>query len=182
MPPTRLYDVNEIRGQARESIQTGAVTKDYSLDLKVAHSLLNEALATEILCVLRYRHHQIIAKGIDFPQVAAEFAEHAATEERHMMKIAERIDQLGGDPDFDPATAMARSATQFGESTELGDMIRDDLVAERVVIEIYRKMITWFGDGDPTTRRLLEDILGDEEQHANDLASLLHSLHLRSKM
>jgi bacterioferritin len=182
MPPTRLYDVSEIRSQARESIDAGPVTKDYALDLKVAHSLLNEALASEILCVLRYRHHQVIAKGIDFPQVAAEFAEHAASEERHMMAIAERIDQLGGDPDFDPASAMPRCATQFGEATELPEMIRDDLVAERIVIEVYRKMIVWFGDGDPTTRRLLEGILGDEEEHATDLAALLHSVHLRSKI
>jgi bacterioferritin len=170
------YDVQQVRREARESIQNGPITSDYTLDLGRAYELLNEALATEILCVLRYRHHQVVAKGIDFPQVAAEFSEHAGTEHRHMMAIAERIDQLGGDPDFNPATVTARSASEYGgasNSAVLVDMIREDLVAERVVIEIYRRLVSWFGNEDPTTRRLLEGILADEEDHANDLASLL---------
>ena len=172
----RLYEVEKVRRQAQESIQKGAVTEDYPLDLKRAHELLNEALAAEILCVLRYRHHQIVAKGIDYPQVAAEFAEHAAAEERHMMALAERIDQLDGNPDFDPATVAMRSATEYGKGASLAEMITEDLIAERIVIEIYRKLVTWFGNADPTTRRLLEQILADEEEHANELASLLASI------
>jgi bacterioferritin len=178
---TRLYDLDEVRRHAQESIQHGAVTADYPLDLHRTHELLNAALAAEILCVLRYRHHQIIAKGIDYPQVAAEFAEHAATEERHVMAIAERIDQLDGDPDFDPATICTRSATEYGTGTSLTEMITENLVAERVVIDIYRKMVTWFGNADPTSRRLLEQILAEEEEHANELASLLASLDPRAE-
>lgn len=172
----RLYDIEEVRRHAHESVQSGAVTTDYPLDLRRTHELLNEALAAEILCVLRYRHHQVIAKGIDFPAVAAEFAEHADAEQRHMMDLAERIDQLGGNPDLDPATVARRSATEYGKATTLDEMIREDLVAERVVIEIYRRMIGWFGNADPTTRRLLEGILAEEEEHASDLASLLESM------
>jgi bacterioferritin len=175
-PQAAPYDVQQARREARESIQNGPVTKDYSLDLARTHELLNEALAGEILCVLRYRHHQVIAKGIDFPQVAAEFAEHADDEHRHMMAIAERIDQLGGDPDFNPTTVTARAATEYGKGTLLADLIREDLVAERVAIEIYRRLVSWFGHEDPTTRRLIESILADEEDHANDLASLLSAV------
>jgi bacterioferritin len=167
------YDIEEARRQAGQSIKDGAVTTGYSLDLTRALKLLNEALATEIVCVLRYRHHQVVAKGIDFPQVAAEFAEHAEAEQKHAMAIAERIDQLGGNPDFNPATIAPRAVTQYGRTTVLLEMIREDLVAERLVIEIYRRMIGWFGNDDPTTRRMLEEILADEERHANDLASLL---------
>jgi bacterioferritin len=176
-----LYDIYEVRRQAESSIQNGAVTEDYPLDLTQSHALLNEALASEIMCVLRYRHHQIIAKGIDFPQVSAEFAEHADVEHRHMMEIAERIDQLGGNPDFNPATIMTRSSTEYGSSASLADMIADDLVAERVVIEIYRRMVAWFGNDDPTSRRLMESILADEEEHANQLASLLAAVDPRTK-
>jgi bacterioferritin len=179
--PKDLYDVGQVRREALESIQSGAVTPDYPLDLRRSLELLNEALASEILCVLRYRHHQVIAKGIDYPQVGAEFGEHADAEQRHMMAIAARIDQLGGDPDFNPASVLERSATEYGSSTALSDMIREDLVAERVVIEIYRRMVSWFGAGDPTTRRLMEEILADEEDHANDLASLLAAVDPRSE-
>lgn len=168
-----FYDVEKIREQAKQSIDEGAVTKDYPLDIEQACQLLNEALATEILCVLRYRHHEIIAKGINSIQVADEFKEHAEEEERHMLMIAERIDQLGGNPDFNPATILTRSATEYGTSTSLEGMIKEDLIAERIVISVYRKMITWFGEADPTTRRMLEDILEDEEEHADDLAALL---------
>jgi bacterioferritin len=152
------------------------VTEDYPLDLRRAHELLNEALAAEILCVLRYRHHEVIVKGINAPEIAAEFAEHADAEQRHMMQIAERIDQLGGDPDFNPSTVERRSATQYGEGETLVDMIQEDLVAERVVIEIYRRLVGWFGNADPTTRRLMERVLADEEEHANDLANLLATI------
>jgi bacterioferritin len=175
-----LYDVDQVRRDAKQSMLKGAVTADYPLDLARTHTLLNEALAAEILCVLRYRHHQVIAKGIDNPQVAAEFAEHADDEQLHMMKIAERIDQLGGDPDFNPATVAQRASTEYGTSDTLNKLIEEDLVAERVVIEIYRKLIHWFGNDDPTSRRMLEKILADEEDHANGLADLLASMHHRA--
>jgi bacterioferritin len=167
------YDIASIRVQAKQSIQEGAVTKDYRLDINQACKLLNDALATEIMCVLRYRHHQVVAKGIDRPQVAAEFKEHADEEEKHMYMIANRINQLGGDPDFNPMTIGARTATEYSSSNDLLTMIKDDLIAERIAIMTYRKMIEWFGAEDPTTRRMLEQILKDEEDHADDLADLL---------
>jgi bacterioferritin len=166
--------LENIQKDAKKSIKDGAVTKDYPLNLEEAHKLLNEALATEILCVMRYRHHQIIAKGIDKPQVAAEFEEHAEDEFKHMMMIAERINQLGGNPDFNPATVTQRSATEYGaQDNDLKALIQEDLVAERIAIMVYHEMIQWFGESDPTTRRMLEEILEDEEDHANDLADLL---------
>jgi bacterioferritin len=177
----RLYNVEQIRRDARQSILKGAVTPDYPLDLQRTYELMNEALAAEILCVMRYRHHQIVAKGIDFPQVAEEFAEHAEDEQRHMLMIAERIDQLGGDPDFNPATVTARASTEYGASPALNGMIEEDLVSERVVIEIYRKLIQWFGTQDPTSRRMFEKILADEEDHANDLSNLLAAIDPRSE-
>jgi bacterioferritin len=167
------YTLDEIKKLARQSLDDGAVTKDYPLDLEQAYKLLNAALATEIMCVMRYRHHQIIAKGIDRPQVAAEFKEHGDDEERHMMMIAERINQLGGNPDFNPATVAARTATDYGTSTDLLKLVEEDLVAERIAIMVYRELIAWFGQSDPTTRRILEEILEDEEDHADDLADLL---------
>jgi len=168
------FSLDEIRKQAKQSIEQGAVTQDYSLDLNQAYKLLNAALATEIMCVLRYRHHQVIAKGIDRPQVAAEFKEHAADEERHMMLIAERINQLGGNPDFNPGTVLQRSATEYGAGVDLLKLIEEDLIAERIAIMTYRELIEWFGSGDPTTRRMLEQILQDEEDHADDLSDLLN--------
>jgi len=168
-----VYNIKKIREHAMRSMDQGAVTDDYPLNVEQACKLLNEALASEILCVLRYRHHQIVAKGINNPQVAAEFEEHAESEERHMLQIATRIDQLGGDPDMNPATIATRSATEYGSNLDLVTMIREDLVAERIAIEVYRQMIDWFGSGDPTTRRMLEQILADEEEHATDLADLL---------
>jgi bacterioferritin len=169
------FNIDEIKRQAMHSVNSGALTEDYSLDVGQAVELLNSALATEIMCVLRYRHHQITARGIDYAEVADEFREHAENEEEHMLRIAERINQLGGDPDFNPATILKRSTTDFGTSADLITMIREDLVAERIAIEVYKKMISWFGAADPTTRRLLEDILEDEEEHANDLADFLIS-------
>lgn len=172
---TTVYNLEEIKNQARKSITEGSLTTDYPLDTHEACQLLNSALATEIMCVLRYRHHQIIAKGIDKPQVAAEFLEHAMDEERHMMMIAERINQLGGNPDFNPATIPFRTATEYGTGTDLITLIQEDLVAERIAIMVYRKLIDWFGSNDPTTRRMLETILQDEEEHADDLSDLLIS-------
>ncbi len=177
-----LYDTEEVRRQAKSSIESGAVTPDYVLDLPRTHELMNEALAAEILCVLRYRHHQVTAKGIDFPQVAEQFAEHADNEEKHMMAIATRIEQLGGNPDFNPATVLSRAATEYGNSTTLAGMIKDDLIAERIVIEIYRQLVRWFGNDDSTSRRMFEKILADEEEHANDLADLLSVVDPRTGM
>ncbi len=174
------FNLDEIKRQANQSINQGAVTPAYPLDLKEACKKLNEALASEILCILRYRHHQVVAKGINYPQVAAEFKEHAMNEEEHMLMLAERIDQLGGDPDMNPATIIERSATDYGTHSDLASMIREDLVAERISIEVYRHLIEWFGAGDPTTRRLLEGILADEEEHATDLADLLVSFESSS--
>lgn len=167
------YSLEEIRKLAKESLDKGAVTKDYPLDLKKAYKLLNAALATEIMCVMRYRHHQIIAKGIDRPQVAAEFKEHGDDEERHMMMVAERINQLGGNPDFNPGTVLDRTATEYGTGSDLLELVKEDLIAERIAIMVYRELIEWFGTGDPTTRRMLEHILKDEEDHADDLSELL---------
>ncbi len=171
---TLNYELEDVKKQARESLDAGAVTKDYPLNVSEACKLLNDALATEILCVLRYRHHQIIAKGIDRIQVAEEFEEHALNEEKHMLMIAERINQLGGNPDFNPGSVIERTVTEYGNTTNLKEMIQDDLIAERTVITIYRKMINWF-QADSTTRRMLESILEEEEEHANDLADLLAS-------
>lgn len=177
-----LYDVNQVRSDARKSMEEGPVTQDYKLDLNQAYKLMNQALASEILCVLRYQHHEIIATGIDYPQVAAQFAEHTKSEYGHMVRIAERIDQLGGDPDFNPATVVSRAATEYGSAgpkVPLDQLIKEDLVAERVVIEIYRKLIAFFGEGDSTTRRMFEGILADEEDHASDLADLLTAIDPR---
>ncbi len=178
---TELFDLAQVRRDAKQSVLKGAVTADYPLDLARTYDLMNQALGAEILCVLRYRHHQIIAKGIDYPQVAAEFAEHADDEQQHMMMIAERIDQLGGDPDFNPATVTKRASTEYGTSDVLALMIEEDLVAERVVIEIYRKIVQWFGNADPTSRRMFEKILADEEDHANDLSDLLATVGSRAE-
>lgn len=177
----RLYDLAEVRKNAQQSINKGPLTEGYPLDLQKTYQLLNEALASEILCVLRYRHHEIVAKGIDYPQVSAEFAEHAQDEQEHMMMIATRIDQLGGDPDMNPATLMQRAATEYGRTGSLAEMIKEDLIAERVVIEIYRKLISYFGTQDPTSRRMLESILEDEEEHAAELSDLLTAVHSRTE-
>ncbi len=168
-----IYDITEIKNQAKKSITDGAVTQDYQLDPQEACRLLNAALATEIMCVLRYRHHQIIAKGINASQVAAEFQEHAEDEHEHMMWLAERISQLGGNPDFNPVTVAQRTATEFGTGRDLDQMIEEDLVAERIAIMFYRKLIDWFGAKDSTTRCLLEKILKEEEDHADELSNFL---------
>lgn len=170
---TELYSTEQLREAAKKSIEDGAVTQDYPLDLNQAYLLLNKALATEIMCVMRYRHHQVIAKGIDRPQIAAEFEEHANDEQRHMMMIAERINQLGGNPDFNPATILQRTDTEYGTGADLLKLVEEDLIAERIAIMAYRELIDWFGAGDPTTRRMLEEILKDEEDHADDLADIL---------
>lgn len=173
---TSIVKISKVRKHALKSLGQGAVTVDYPLKAKQVCKLLNQALASEIICSLRYRHHQTAAKGIDFPQVSAEFKEHAESEEKHMLLIAERINQLGGVADFNPETIKDRSATEYGNAKNLLSMIKEDLIAERIAIEVYRNLIQWFGSNDSTSRRMLEGILEDEEKHANDMADLLEKL------
>jgi len=169
-------DVQAIRSRARRDIETGAVTADYEANPEAVIGLLNEALATEIVCVLRYRRHYFMAKGILSESVATEFMEHAQQEQEHADSIAERIVQLGGGPDFNPQTLTDRSHAEYVEAESLSDMIKENLVAERIAIESYRAMIHYIGDKDPTTRRMLEEILAVEEEHAEDLSSLMQGL------
>jgi bacterioferritin len=171
-----LSDIETLRKRAREHITQGAVTPGYHADLDVVVRLLNEALATEIICTLRYKRHYFMAKGIHAEGVAAEFKEHAAEEQQHADQIAERITQLGGEPDFSPQGLATRSHAEYVEGDTLEDMIREDLVAERIAIESYREMVNYFGADDPTTRRMMEEILAKEEEHADDLARLLEDL------
>jgi bacterioferritin len=171
-----LTDVKTLRQRARQHIERGAVTQGYKGQLDVVIRLLNEALATEIVCVLRYKRHHYMAKGIHAQAVAAEFLEHAQEEQTHADLIAARIIQLGGEPDFDPQNLATRAHSEYVEGDDLTDMIREDLVAERVAIESYSEMIQYVGANDPTTRRMLEGILAMEEEHAEDLATLLATL------
>ncbi|GLY76413.1 ferritin-like domain-containing protein [Actinoallomurus iriomotensis] len=171
-----LTDIETIRKRAREEIEKGAITDAYGADLQRVIDVCNEALATEIVCVLRYKRHYYTASGIHSEPVAAEFLEHAADEQRHADRLAERIAQLGGSPDFDPARLSVRSHTQYDGSENLVDMIKEDLIAERIAIASYTEIAQWIGDGDPTTRRLFEELLADEEDHADDLKSLLERL------
>jgi bacterioferritin len=171
-----LSDVTELRRRARENISKGAVTDSYGADAKVVCDVLNQALATEIVCVLRYKRHFYTAKGMNKDAVAAEFLQHANEEQGHADQIAERITQLGGEPNLNPEGMLTRSHSEYVEGTSLLDMIKEDLVAERIAIESYSEMIRFFGDGDPTSRRLMEEILAKEEEHANDLRDLLHRM------
>ena len=171
--PEFVKDVEQIRERAVRKIEEGAVTESYKGDVQKTISILNEALATEIVCVLRYMHHYFMATGVHGKSVADEFKEHADAEREHADLIAERIQQLGGKPDFNPASLLQRSVSQYIEGETLADMIREDLIAERIVIEVYQKMVRHFGDDDPTTRIMVEEILSDEEEHASDLADLL---------
>ncbi len=172
--PQFVQDVEEIRQRAIHQIEEGPVTQAYGVDRERAITILNEALATEIVCVLRYMHHYFMATGLHGRSVADEFKEHADAEREHADQIAERIQQLGGKPDFNPRSLLERSVSQYIEGETLADMIREDLIAERIVIEVYTEMIRYFADNDPTTRVMLEGILKDEEEHANDLADLLY--------
>jgi bacterioferritin len=171
-----LTDVETLRRRAREHIAAGAVTQGYKADLETVLRLLNEALATELVCVLRYKRHYFMATGIHGQTVASEFQEHAAEEQQHADRIAARIAQLGGAPDFHPQGLLTRSHSEYVEGETLVDMIREDLVAERIAIDSYAEMIRYIGDDDPTTRSMLEDILANEEEHAEDLANLLATL------
>lgn len=174
--PTLITDIQTIRDRARKHIEDGAVTDGYRADRETVLKLLNEALATEIVCNLRYRRHYFMAMGMHSEGVRAEFREHADQEAQHADRIAERIVQLGGEPDFNPAGLSARSHAEYVEGAGLDDMVRENLVAERIAIESYGEMIRYFGDKDSTTRRLIEDILAVEEEHAEDLSTLLKDL------
>ena len=171
-----LSDIQELRRRAREHIAQGAVTPGYQADRGTVVKLLNEALATEIVCTLRYKRHYFMAKGIHAEGVAAEFLEHSRDEQQHADQIAERITQLGGEPDFSPEGLATRSHAEYVEGDTLEDMIREDLVAERIAIDSYKEIILYLGENDPTSRRLMEEILAKEEEHADDLANLLEDL------
>jgi bacterioferritin len=171
-----LTDVKTLRKRARQHIERGAVTEGYTADRETVLKLLNEALATEIICVLRYRRHYFMANGLEAQSVAAEFLQHANEEQGHADQIAARIVQLGGEPNFSPDGLSTRSHAEYVEGTDLIDMIKEDLVAERIAIDSYREMVAYCGTEDPTTRRLLEEILGVEEEHAEDLVSMLQRL------
>jgi bacterioferritin len=171
-----LTDIKTLRERARKHIENGAVTEGYSADRETAVKLLNEALATELVCVLRYKRHYFMASGINAESVAAEFLQHANEEQGHADLIAQRIVQLKGEPNFNPDGLSMRSHAEYVEGTSLIDMIKEDLVAERIAIDSYRDMITYFGNDDPTSRRMLEGILAMEEEHADDLVSLLEKM------
>jgi bacterioferritin len=171
-----LSDVKELRRRARQHIQDGAVTAGYGADPKKVVAILNEALATEIVCILRYKRHYFMATGIHANAVAQEFAEHAAEEQGHADRIAGRITQLGGEPNFNPEGLATRSHSQYVEGASLVDMIKEDLVAERIAIESYSEIVRFLGERDVTTRRMMEEILANEEEHADDLRDLLQTL------
>ena len=173
-PP--LTDIKTLRERARKHIEKGAVTSGYAADRENVIRLLNEALATELVCVLRYKRHHFMAAGIHAAPVAAEFLEHATEEMSHADLIAKRIIELRGAPNFSPDGLAARSHAEYVEGDSLKSMIREDLIAERIAIESYREMIAYLGDQDPTTHRMLEAILASEEEHADDLSSLLEGI------
>ncbi len=168
-----LSDVQALRKRAREHIEEGAVTSNYGANAEQVCRVLNEALATEIVCVLRYKRHYFMASGVASESVKAEFLAHANEEQAHADQIAERIVQLGGEPNLDPEGLSTRSHSEYVEGSSLRDMIKEDLVAERVAIESYREIIQWLGDKDPTTRKMLEGVLAVEEEHAEEMSSLL---------
>jgi len=171
-----LTDIKTLRKRARQHIEQGAVTPGYKADRETMVKLLNEALATEIVCVLRYKRHFFMASGINAQSVAQEFLQHANEEQMHADQIAQRIVQLGGEPNFSPDGLLTRSHAEYVEGKDLVDMIKEDLVAERIAIDSYREMVSYAGNDDPTTRRMLEGILAMEEEHADDLVNLLEEL------
>ena len=168
-----LTDIKTLRERARKHIEQGAVTEGYKADRETVIKVLNEALATEIVCVLRYRRHYFMASGINADSVAAEFLQHSNDEQGHADQIAQRIVQLGGEPNFNPEGLLTRSHAEYVEGETLTDMIKEDLVAERIAIDSYRDIIQYLGNDDPTSRRLMETILAVEEEHADDLVNLL---------
>ncbi|MGH9304176.1 MAG: ferritin-like domain-containing protein [Acidimicrobiales bacterium] len=171
-----LTDVETLRARARAEIDRGPITEAYAADRVRVIQVLNEVLATELVCVLRYKRHYYMAKGLNSGPVAAEFLQHAAEEQEHADSVAERITQLQGEPDFDPSTLTGRAHAEYKEGDGLIDMIREDLVAERVAIASYQEIVRWLGDSDPTTRRTIEEILAVEEAHADDLLTFLEKM------
>ena len=171
-----LTDIKTLRDRARQHIENGAVTEGYSADRETVVKLLNEARATEIVCVLRYRRHYFMASGINAESVAAEFLQHSNEEQGHADQIAHRIVQLKGEPNLNPEGLLTRSHAEYNEGASLTDMIKEDLVAERIAIDSYREMITYLGNDDPTSRRMMEDILAVEEEHADDLVNMLEKM------
>ena len=171
-----LTDIKTLRERARKHMEDGAVTAGYSADRETVVKLLNEALATEIVCVLRYRRHYFMASGIHAESIAAEFLQHSNDEQGHADQIAHRIVQLKGEPDLNPQGLLTKSHAEYVEGNTLTEMIQEDLVAERIAIDSYREMITYFGNDDPTSRRMMEEILAVEEEHADDLVNLLDKL------
>jgi bacterioferritin len=171
-----LTDIQTLRARARATIEAGPITEAYGADRERVIAVLNEALATELVCVLRYKRHYYMAEGLNAGPVAAEFLQHANEEMGHADQIALRITQLQGEPNFDPEGLSGRSHAEYREGVDLLDMIKEDLVAERIAIESYSEIIRWLGSGDTTTRRMMEDILAVEEEHADDLLSLLADL------
>jgi len=175
-PKPFISDIESIRKRAREHMERGAVTGGYSADRETVLKILNEALATEIVCTLRYKRHYFCASGIHGKSVAQEFLEHAKEEEQHADQIAERIVQLRGKPDFSPQSLSARSHSEYAEGEDLVDMLEEDLVAERIAIDTYREIVQYLGNADPTTRSMMESILAKEEEHAEDISSLIEEL------
>lgn len=171
-----LSDIPTLRTRARQHIEQGAVTAGYAAERESVIKLLNEALATEIVCVLRYKRHYFMAAGIHAAPVAAEFLEHATEEMGHADSLAKRIIELRGEPNFSPDGLSARSHAEYVDGATLKEMIKEDLIAERIAIESYREMIAYLGSQDPTTQRLLKEILASEEEHAEDLSSLLEGM------
>jgi len=177
MSYVQLSDKQSLRERARQHVENGAVTESYSADREVVINLLNEALATELVCYLRYKRHYYMATGLKSSAAADEFLEHANEEQEHADRLAERIVQLGGSPDFNPDGLTERAHAQYAEGNGLRDMVFENLVAERIAIDSYREIVQYIGDKDPTTRRIFEDILAQEEEHADDLAGLLDGMN-----
>jgi bacterioferritin len=172
-----LTDIETLRARARQNIEQGPITEAYGADRDRVIDVLNEVLATELVCVLRYKRHYYTATGLSAAPVAAEFLQHANEEQAHADQIALRITQLGGEPNFDPEGLATRSHAEYDASSNLLDMVREDLIAERVAIVSYNEIVRWLGDKDPTTRRMIEDILAVEEEHADDLLSILEEMN-----
>ncbi len=171
-----VSDLQKIRENARQHIDQGPITDAYGADIKRVINVLNEVLATELVCVLRYKRHYYMAQGINSGPVAQEFLQHANEEQGHADAVAERIVQLQGEPDFNPATLVTRSHAEYVAGNSLTEMITEDLVAERIAIASYQEIVRWLGDGDPTTRRVMEQLLAVEEEHADDLSTLLEQM------
>ncbi|MCR4540705.1 bacterioferritin [Pseudomonas sp. 18.1.10] len=176
MTEAHLTDVATLRSRARQNVENGAVTEGYDADREEIIRLLNASLATELVCVLRYKRHYFMASGLKASVAADEFLEHATQEAEHADKLAERIVQLGGEPEFNPDLLSKNSHAQYVAGKNLKEMVYEDLVAERIAVDSYREIIQYIGDKDPTTRRIFEDILAQEEEHADDMADILQGL------